>query len=239
MRTLTPSRLSMLICLAAAPLFAQTPAAPVSGPQNAPAPATLPAITPTAAEQPSQLPPAPAPANRAKITYLDHQLTVVAQNSSLNQILREISQLTGITITGGVAEERVFGSYGPAISSQVLGQLLDGTGSNMLFLSSIEDKPAELILTPRGGGPTPPNPNAMRSNDNADSEDTPVDPSNNPSESVPGAPTSAAPPGALPGAPAPSTDPNQESPNGTKTPQQIYDQLMKLRQQQQQQLPPH
>jgi len=229
----------MLICLATAPLCAQAPPSPVSAPQqNAPTPATLPATTPTAAEQPSPLPPAQAPANRAKITYLDHQLTVVAQNSSLNQILREISQITGITITGGVAEERVFGSYGPDIPSQVLGQLLDGTGSNVLFVSSIENKPAELILTPRGGGPTPPNPNAMRANDNADSDDTPVDPSNNPSESVPAgqAPAAAAPPGSMPGAPAPSTDPDQP-PNGTRTPQQIYDQLMKLRQQQQQQQP--
>jgi hypothetical protein len=225
----------MLICLATAPLYAQTPATPQ---QPTPAPATLPATTPTTAEQPSPLPPAQAPANRAKITYLDHQLTVVAQNSSLNQILHEISQITGITITGGVAEERVFGSYGPDIPSQVLGQLLDGTGSNVLFVSSIENKPAELILTPRGGGPTPPNPNAMRANDNADSDDTPVDPSNNPSESVPAgqAPAAAAPPGAMPGAPAPATDPDQP-PNGTRTPQQIYDQLMKLRQQQQQQQP--
>jgi hypothetical protein len=237
MRTLTPSRLSMLICLAAAPLCAQTPPLPVSAPQqNAPAPATLPATTPTTAEQPSPLPPAQTPASRAKITYLDHHLTVIAQNSSLNQILREISQITGITITGGVAEERVFGSYGPDIPSQVLGQLLDGTGSNVLFVSSIENKPAELILTPRGGGPTPPNPNAMRANDNADAEDTPVDPSNNPSESVPGAAPASTPPGPLPGAPASSTD-DQQSPNGTRTPQQIYDQLMKLRQQQQQQQP--
>ena len=130
------------------------------------------------------------------------------------------------------------GSYGPDIPSQVLGQLLDGTGSNVLFVSSIENKPAEVILTPRGGGPTPPNPNAMRANDNADSDDAPVDPSNNPSESVPAgqAPAAAAPPGAMPGAPAPATDPDQ-SPNGTRTPQQIYDQLMKLRQQQQQQQP--
>jgi hypothetical protein len=225
----------MLICLATAPLYAQAPPTPQ---QPTPAQATLPATTPTTAEQPSPLPPAQAPANRAKITYLDHQLTVVAQNSSLNQILREISQITGITITGGVAEERVFGSYGPDIPSQVLGQLLDGTGSNVLFVSSIENKPAELILTPRGGGPTPPNPNAMRANDNADSDDTPVDPSNNPSESVPAgqAPAAAAPPGAMPGAPAPATDPDQP-PNGTRTPQQIYDQLMKLRQQQQQQQP--
>jgi hypothetical protein len=211
-------------------MYAQAPA-PALGPQ--PAPATLPATTPTAAEPAQPTPPAQPAPNRARITYLDQQLTVSAQNSSLNQILHEISQLTGITVTGGVAEERVFGSYGPAIPSQVLGQLLDGTGSNMLFLPSIGDKPAQLILTPRGGLPTPPNPSAMGFDDNAESNDTPANPSDSPSESVQSPPRPAATPAAQPGDPASAADPNQQSPNGTRTPQQIYDQLMKLRQQQQ------
>jgi hypothetical protein len=162
----------------------------------------------------------------------------------LNQILHEVSQLTGITITGGVAEERVFGNYGPAQPSQVLGQLLDGTGSNMFFVSSTADKPAELILTPRNGGVTPPNPSAMHSDDSADADEQPVNPppppdSTPPPSPEPAASTQPAPSTSQPSAPmSPSASPSesgQDSTNGVRTPQQIYDQLMKLRQQQQQQ----
>ncbi|RZU40239.1 hypothetical protein [Edaphobacter modestus] len=232
----------------------QTPA-PSPPPSQTPAASTqLPSTAPTASLAPSQPAPAPTaappppplpPANHARITYLDHQLTVTADNSSLNQILHEVSQLVGITITGGVAEERVFGSYGPTSPSQILDQLLDGTASNMLFISSTEDQPAQLILTPRRGGPTPPSPSSMSFNERADSDDPPMNPPEPPSESEsvatpqqPAPPTPAATPAAAPAAtPATSPsgtpqDPASSDPNAVKTPQQIYDQLMKLRQQQ-------
>ncbi|MEG9436391.1 hypothetical protein JAO29_09465 [Edaphobacter sp. HDX4] len=225
MRAQTPARLSLLLCLAA-PLFGQSHSIPQ--PVNA-------------APQPSSTPAVSSP-NRPRITYLDHQLTVTADNSSLNQILHEVSQIAGITITGGVTDERVFGSYGPAPASQVLNQLLDGTSSNMLFVSSTPDKPAELILTPRAGGPTPPNPNAMRFDDDAESDTQPVNPPEPPDES------SAPPPAAVPPPPpaaqpaansnaSSSPDSKDDSSNGAKTPQQIFDQLMKLRQQQHQTQP--
>jgi len=238
----TPIRLSMLLFLAA-PLCAQST-------RLTPAPAAIPPTPPTAAVPPQPVAPAPLPPNRAKITYLDSQLTVSADNSSLNQILHEISRLAGITITGGVAEERVFGDYGPGTPAQVLGQLLDGTASNMLFVGNTGDKAPELILTPRTGGPTPPNPNAMRFNDTADSDSQQADqppppPDPAATEVRPGATpavvnTPPTPTGAETGttpAGSPPADPNGQSPNGTRTPQQIYDQLMKLRQQQQQQQP--
>lgn len=36
---------------------------------------------------------------------------------------------------------------------------MDGTDSNQLFIQASADSHEELILTPRQGGPTPPNPN--------------------------------------------------------------------------------
>ncbi len=182
------------------------------------------------------------------MSYTASQLTISASNSSLNQILREVSRLTGIKVTGGVAEERVFGDYGPGEPADVLGKLLDGTGSNMLFVSSVDGKTPELILTPRTGGVTPPNPNASRFDDNADAEDESrqqVTPAPQPSESQsqPARPNPVATPiqpaqaagDANAQSPQPTTapaDPSQ-SPNGVKTPQQIYDELMRLRRQQQ------
>ena len=246
MRSPMPTRLLILLLLLAAPLCAQSR----NHSRTAPPP-TLAATPPTNVPAPPPAPPTPAqsPANRANVSYTADQLTISASNSSLNQILREVSRLTGIKITGGVAEERVFGDYGPAEPVDVLGKLLDGSGSNILFVSSVDGKAPELVLTPRTGGVTPPNPNASRFDDNADSDDeprqqaTPV-PQPSESQSQPAQPNPVATPitpaqaagdanAQPPQTTAPPADPSQQSPNGVKTPQQIYDELMRLRRQQQ------
>jgi hypothetical protein len=94
------------------------------------------------------------------VTYADGLLQVRADNSSLNQILREVSQQTGMKIIGGVADQRVFGSYGPAPAATVLQTLLDGTGTNILLQESPTHAPEQLVLTPQTGGPTPPPPSS-------------------------------------------------------------------------------
>ncbi len=142
------------------------PAAPTST-QSTPPPAgnALPApiaATPVSNETPSRR------ARRAEVTYVDGQLNVRADDSSLNQILRAISRQTGLKITGGVADQRVFGNYGPATTASVLATLLDGTGTNILLLEGDASTPPELTLTPRGGGPTPPNPNSPAFDDTPD-----------------------------------------------------------------------
>lgn len=248
----TPIRLFLLFCLSA-PLAGQSVQSGQSAQSNQSdqsqkSPAQPPQQTPAAPAASTQLPPTapstveppspPAPANHAKITYLDHQLTITADNSSLNQILHEVSQLTGIVITGGVAEERVFGTYGPARLSEVLGELLEGTATNVLFISSTADRPAQLILTPRGNGPTPPSPDSMRFNERAEADDPDVNPPEPSAESqsvAPPQPVAAAPAPApaTPSSGAPQNPASSSDPNAVKTPQQIYDQLMKLRQQQQ------
>lgn len=181
-------------------------------------------------------PPTPAelPAQPAHVTYSNGLLTVAAHNSSLNQILRDISRETRMKITGGVADERVFGSYGPESPAQVLNSLLDGTSSNMMLVGSNGPAPAELVLTPRAGGVTPPSPMAIAANQNQQPDEPPQ--SNEPykgsaAESTPAPPEVAPAPAAQP---APSTD-QQQSPNGVRTPQDIFNQLMKMRQQQTQQ----
>jgi hypothetical protein len=122
------------------------------------------AATPVPNEQPSSRP------RRAQVTFVDPQLDVRADNSSLNQILRAISRATGLKITGGVVDQRVFGNYGPASTSSVLATLLDGTGTNILLLEGDASTPPELVLTPRGGGPTPPNPDSPGFDDGPDPE---------------------------------------------------------------------
>jgi len=180
-------------------------------------PVALPATPPTTRPE---LPPTPQqlPSRPATVTYTNGMLEVSANNSSLVQILHEISLKTGMKITGGVTDERVFGQYGPAPAAQILNSLLDGTGSNMLLVESNGTSPAELILTSRQGGVTPPNPNAVSVEDNDQPDEQGPKQSSQPME-----------PQTNPAAVEPAQPP---SPNGVRTPQDIYDQLRKLRQQQ-------
>jgi hypothetical protein len=248
MTSLGTNRLThMRLCFAAAAtlavsasLSAQTP------PQTNPSPSALPATPTTSTSTPTTTPAAPSvplrpsqvPPSRAQVTYSNGMISVAADNSSLNQILRLIAVDTGMKITGSVADERVFGNYGPADPAEVLSDLLDGTGSNMVLVQRDDASLAELILTPRTGGPTPPNPDAAyndrpeppRSRFDRSQQsppDSPVPPQNN-TAPPPVDPAAAAPP-------APALTPTQpDSPNGVKTPQQIYEQLQRLRNQQQQ-----
>jgi hypothetical protein len=140
-------RLATLLFLGAGLASAQTAVQPTSGPANAP---VADAVS-TPVVQAGSI---------ADVTYASGLLTISADNSSLNQILREIARQTGMKITGSVSDERVFGRYGPSTPARALASLLDGTGSNMLLRETASNAPAELILTPRQGGPTPPQPTA-------------------------------------------------------------------------------
>jgi hypothetical protein len=223
-----------------APLLAQSPPPPRATPASTQAPSNLPPTPTTTPESPPvPLTPSQRPPQRAQVTYADGELSVAADNASLNQILRQIATDTGIKITGGVADERVFGQYGPDSPAQVLAALLDGTGSNMILVHHDGDALSELILTPRQGGPTPPNPNAAAFNNRAEPEAPPSQPVQSPRHAV--AEGNAVIPPANPGTPngaAPANPSQPDNPNGVKTPQQIYEQLQRMRQQQQQQQNP-
>lgn len=227
---------------------------------------SLPRIQPTQLAPPAALsstaaaPPA-SPAHRAEVSYQLGQLTVIAQNSSLDDILREVARQTGMKITGGVLDQRVFGTYGPAHPSVVLARLLEGSGSNMILRETAANQPMELILSPRQGTPTPPALGAPTSPAAApvsqpappvaqsyqpspqpvfQSTQTPASVQRAPPQYVaqPSSASATAPPAASPTviSPAQQASPaasNPQSPTGVLTPQQIYQQLQKLQQQQQ------
>ncbi len=226
-------------------------------------PATsLPAAQPT---QPAvQIPRAatqPAPrAYRARVEFDNNQLTIAAENSSLDEILSEIARLTGMKITGGVTDERVYGSYGPDTAQAILNELLDGTGTNVLLLETPQHTVSELVLTPRNGGPTPPSPSAAREEERNE-ENLPPGlggrrrefPGGGRRDRFGGEPSQAnraqeqqqqngqsqqfgQPPEPATGNENSSAQPDaaQQSPNGVRTPQQIYDDLVKQQAQQQQ-----
>lgn len=193
-------------------------------------------------------PPASAPQAAAPIvTYASGKLTVTADNTSLNQILRDISRQLGMKITGGVKDDRVYGTYGPAAPAVILNKLLDDAGSNVLIVQppGPGSLPTELILTPRNGGPTPPNPNAeAEANRNNQYENQPNrQPYNNQRFGNNNGPIPMQNRRLPPEANAPSNgssnmQPNQDmpqSPNGVPTPQQIYQRRQQMQQQNNQQ----
>ena len=210
---------------------------------------TLPPTNPTALASPavgaSSAPgSASAPEHQAQVGYQLGQLTVIAENSSLNQILRDVAQKTGMKITGGVIDQRVYGTYGPASPSVVLGTLLQGSGVNMILRMTAANEPTELVLTPMQGRPTPPSLNTSFSAQPQPSAQRPAQ--GYPPEPRPGfGPVQTFPPPVVrpqyvaqpPEAVEPSASPitpqqgNPESPNGVPTPQQIYERLQQLQQQ--------
>jgi hypothetical protein len=203
---------------------------------TAPLPSNLPATQPTTpAPPPIPLTPSQLPPNRAQVTFTNGTLSISADNASLNQILRQISTDTGMKITGGVADERVFGHYGPDDPALILTALLDGTASNIMLVHRDGPAPAELILTPRHGGPTPPSPNSAAFDDRSDRPERPEQPEASPiraAQPEPGSPPGTPPVTPLNSGANPVNGSQPESPNGVKTPQQIYEQLQRMRQQQ-------
>ena len=207
-------------------------------------------------------------AHPAAIEYSNGLLTVTARDVSLNSILRQISQATGMKISGGVRDDRVFRP------SAVLDTLLEGSGSNVLLVSNAASEPAQLILSPRVGGATPPgqfatgNQAADVESDNnvalparaggqgvpppspvgfradvppAANSNSPLNPplsaptsNNSDSQAVVFPPVSAT---STPATATTSSDVTQQAPGGVKTPQQIFEQLQRLRQQEEQTQP--
>jgi hypothetical protein len=189
----------------------------------------LPATHHAADKPPSVSTPSTAqhPEHRAHIVYSQGQLEITANNSSLNQILHDVALQTGMKITGTVTDEQVYGKYGPAAPAKVLASLLDGTDSNMLLTMNASNAPAELILTPKQGGPTPPAPASANSSTNhtpqtEQAAESSADPATEPAQNTQAAGTS--------GQPMPPADP---------TTQQVYQRVLQLRAQQQSQAQQH
>jgi len=234
-------------------LFTIIAAAPGAHSQTLPAmpPTTLPGQTApgqTTPGAPAAVIPPPNPPHRAEVVFAHGQLQVRADNSSLNQILRSISHLTGLKITGGVEEQRVFGNYGPGPLSTVLATLIDGTGSNIFLLGGNATTPPELILTSRSGGAEPPSPTspAYAMYDETNDHNAPVSapaPHNaivpaqpqTPAISGSGGVSPSANSGNVPppaGTPTPPPPTSASHPPGTLTPEMVEQELLQMQSQQ-------
>jgi hypothetical protein len=119
-------------------------------PSPAPATATQPPPVPLT---PEQMPPVPP-----QVTYRNGLLTIVATNSTLDDILHAVSGRTGATVDAPayLTGERVAARIGPGTPREVLSDLLRGPRFDYILLGSDEDPNAvrSIILTPNQSSPS-------------------------------------------------------------------------------------
>jgi hypothetical protein len=194
---------------------ADQPPAPVStGLPGAPSPAvpqsaSVPQVAPSMLQQ---------PAHEAQIVFAGDTLSIHADNSSLAGILHQFAAKSGMRIEGLSGDERVFGTFGPGAPRDVLADLLNGTSYNLVLLGDLSNgAPRQLILTPSTHGAAAASPSPQVNPDEATADQEPQE------VYVPEVPT-----------PLPSDPPAPTSP-GVRTPQQLFEQLQRMRQNQGQQ----
>jgi hypothetical protein len=125
-------------------------------------------------------PPAPAwPINeapgQAHVTWDSHGLKIEASNSSLDQILHEVSGDTGVKVEGFNKDERIFGTYGPGPAREVLSSLLDGSAYNVLIIGGTGNAPpSRLVLST--STPASQQVNTPQNNNQAAEEEEPEEP---------------------------------------------------------------
>jgi hypothetical protein len=224
-------RLAPVVCLAFCTCgFAQTPPPAARQPASAqvkvgaqahaakPSPSTAAKPSPTSPTVSTSL--LDTPAQPAKISLVAGELTVQADNSSLSDILHQIAAAGGMKVEGMQAGggQRVFGSYGPGVPREVLSELLNGSGYNVMMLGETSSgAPRELTLMARAGAApsSPPSPNIVRNEENENQGQ----PTENPVEQDS----------------QPEMPPGPGIGNGVRTPDQVLQNLQRMHEQQQQQ----
>ncbi len=229
------------VLLACQPLSAQSASHPATA-QPSPAAKTSsrhPAKPATAQASP-EAQPAPAqpetpqwPVNetpgKPAITWDSQGLKIDATNSSLRQILNDVSTATGAKVEGFGTDERVFGEYGPGQARDVISQLLHGSGYNVLLIGDQgAGTPRQIVLSTRKA--------ASSQGQAQQAFNRPIQDA--PDEDVPDQPEVEEQPQQPPlinGRPPPGVPPPQGPPGAPRTPQQVLQELQQRQQQMQDQ----
>jgi hypothetical protein len=96
------------------------------------------------------------PSSSPLVAYQSEQLTIVAQNSTLGDILRAVHTQTGAAIDmPSNSTERVVGHFGPGPAREVLASLLNGSHFDYVLLGSTANPTAldRVVLMARPIGP--------------------------------------------------------------------------------------
>jgi hypothetical protein len=96
------------------------------------------------------------PSSAPLVAYQSGQLTIVAQNSTLGDILRSVHAQTGATVDmPSNSTERVVGHFGPGPAREVLASLLNGSHFDYVLLGTAANPNAldKVVLIARPIGP--------------------------------------------------------------------------------------
>ncbi len=110
------------------------------------------------APQPPPPPPTPelGPSSPPEVSFQNGELTIVARNSTMGDVLTAVKQKTGAAVEmPAVSSERVVGRFGPGAPRDVLAQLLNGSHYDYVLLGSPADPGAlkKVVLMARASGP--------------------------------------------------------------------------------------
>lgn len=88
-----------------------------------------------------------------QVSYQNGQLTIVAPNSTLGDILRAVRKQTSADIEVPPATERVVTHLGPGPAREIVAELLNGSRFNYVLLGSPEDASAltRVVLVAKSG----------------------------------------------------------------------------------------
>ena len=241
------ARKVLLLMLVALSVAATAAAAAKTGPRKkshkAKAPVVQPAPepVPVPAPPPPQLTPEQGPSSPPEVSFQGGQLTIVARNSTMGDVLTAVKQRTGAAVDmPAVSSERVVGRFGPGAPRDVMAQLLNGSHYDYVLVGS----PAEpgslkkVVLMARVNGPQSAtqqsNQPTMQGNQNLQA--VPDIASDDQSDQNSNAEVPEAPEAVEQEEPQPDQQQQQPGPNGpvVKTPEQLLRELQQQQQQQQQ-----
>jgi hypothetical protein len=192
------------------------------------------------------------PAKAPQVSLSNGMLSIVAENSTLGDVLNGIHKATGasVDIPPAATAERVVVNIGPTEPRDALQQLLSGSKFDYIIVGSPENDAAleKVILTARSGAaasgpaavaanrppayqPPPPQPNyeppADEDNNGEDAGVNSYQPEPSPEVTLP-----PQPPNGQPGQPGQVQQQEQQNQQGPKTPEQLLQQLQQMRGQQ-------
>ena len=125
----------------------------------------------------------PPSVNGVSVQYSNGALSIHCENATLSEVLFQIQKITGaeIAIPAGTEQQRVVGDFGPGTASEVLGDLLNGSGLNFVVVGSDTnpDQLRSVILSQKAGEADAPaaftpqfSPVSAQNTDNDNSEPT-------------------------------------------------------------------
>jgi hypothetical protein len=126
----------------------------------------------------------------ASVVWDAQGLRIEAANASLQQILKDVSDATGVKVDGMSTDQRVFGVFGPGQARDVLSQLFEGSGYNILMIGDQgQGTPRQIVLSARHSGDAQPGANSAAAGGEEEAPENDADDQNQPQQRpMPGRP---------------------------------------------------